>query len=218
MKSSVTPVLIVVILSSCATLTDSPKYQLSNGYYDFRQQGNRFTKVFVEVTDDSVKIYPSNGQTITIIPSKDEFFRTKSFDLDVTTIGFRYRPATKNLPRQLNANFNGNLYIGYRVDRFQIDFMETPAGIKKLHHHRAFTIGAFGGMGSTFISPWTTNNQVTDEYDGFILSRGLAAMAGINNLTVGVALGWDYLTDRDKEVWIYQNKPWLGLMIGLNIN
>ncbi|MFN3840039.1 MAG: hypothetical protein ACK4RF_04960 [Cyclobacteriaceae bacterium] len=69
-----------------------------------------------------------------------------------------------------------------------------------------------------FISPWTTNNQITDEYDGFILSRGLSAMAGINNLTVGVAIGWDYLTDRDKVVWIYQNKPWVGLMIGLNIN
>ncbi|MFN3840040.1 MAG: hypothetical protein ACK4RF_04965 [Cyclobacteriaceae bacterium] len=87
--------------------------------------------MFVEVTDDSVKIYPHNGEYITIIPSKDEFFRTKSFDLDVTTIGFRYRPASQNLPRQLNTNFNGNLYIGYRVDRFQIDFMDTPAGIKK---------------------------------------------------------------------------------------
>ncbi|QOI96670.1 MAG: hypothetical protein HRU69_03825 [Flammeovirgaceae bacterium] len=218
MKPFTLPALSIVMLSSCATLTDSPKYQLSNGHYDFRQQGNKYTKVFVEVTDDSVKIYPSNGETISIIPSKDEFFRTKNFDLDVTTIGFRYRPATQNLPRQLNANFNGNLYFGYRIDRFQIDFLETPAGIKKIHRHRAFTIGAFGGMGSTFVSPWTTNNQTTDEYDGFILSRGFAAMAGINNLTVGVALGWDYLTDRDQDVWIYQNKPWLGLMIGLNIN
>jgi hypothetical protein len=206
------------LAASCATITNSPKYQLNNGYYDFRQQGNRYKKVFVEVTDDSVKIYPSNGESITILPSSDEFFRTRTFDLDVTTIGFRYRPATQNLPRQLNSTFNGNLYMGYRVDQFQIDFMETPAGIKKLNRHMAFTMGVFGGMGSTFVSPWTTNNQVTDEYDGFILSRGIAAMAGINNLTVGVALGWDYLTDRDKAVWIYQNKPWLGLMIGLNIN
>lgn len=43
-------------------------------------------------------------------------------------------------------------------------------------------------------------------------------MIGVNNLTVGVGVGWDYLTDRDKAIWIYQNKPWIGVTIGLNIN
>lgn len=34
----------------------------------------------------------------------------------------------------------------------------------------------------------------------------------------GVGVGWDYLTDRDKGIWIYQNKPWYGLTVGLNLN
>lgn len=207
------------LLCSCASLTDSPKYQLSNGYYEFRQSKSRYTKVFVEVTDDSVRIHSINRKTtLSILPSEDEFFRIKTFDVDVTTVGFRYRPAMKNLPHQLNTSFNGNLYLGYRIDRFQIDFKETPAGVKKINRHSALTLGVFGGIGSTFVSPWTTNHQQNDEYDGFILTRGAAAMIGINNLTVGAALGWDYLTDRDKNIWIYQNKPWLGLIVGLNIN
>ncbi|HNU42133.1 MAG TPA: hypothetical protein PKH83_06555 [Cyclobacteriaceae bacterium] len=43
-------------------------------------------------------------------------------------------------------------------------------------------------------------------------------MAGPNTLTVGFALGWDYMADENKTIWIYQNKPWFGLSIGLNIN
>lgn len=42
-------------------------------------------------------------------------------------------------------------------------------------------------------------------------------MVGINNLTVGLGVGWDYVTDRDKDVWIYQNKAWYGLILGLNL-
>ena len=89
--------------------------------------------------------------------------------------------------------------------------------IKELKHS-AITVGGFGGLGSAFISPWTTNYRTTDEYDGLVLSRGLAFMVGINSLTVGLGVGWDYLTDRDKDIWIYQNKPWYGITLGLNIN
>jgi hypothetical protein len=200
-------------LTCCATLTDAPKYQLSNGYYEFRQEKQRYTRVFVEVLDDSVRIHTLNGNALSLIPTEDEFFRKRSFDLDVTTVGFRYRPPMKNLPQQLNTSFNGNVFIGHRTDLFQVDFENTPAGLKKINRHTAFTYGLFAGLGGTFVSPWTTNYRQQDEYDGVILSRGLAAMAGINNVTVGLALGWDYLTDRNRSIWIYQNKPWVGLIL-----
>ncbi len=207
------------LITSCASVTDSPKYQLANGYYEFRQRPSPYRKAFVEVLDDSVRIHPVNGGgPFGVLPSEDEYFRQKSFDVDVITVLFRYRPATKTLPAQLNTNFNGNLYLGYRVDQFQIDFQQTPAGIKKVNRHQAFSVGGFAGFGSTFVSPWTTNNQITDEYDGIVLTHGFAGMIGVNALTVGVAVGWDYLTGRDKHVWIYQAKPWLGLTLGLNIN
>jgi hypothetical protein len=79
-------------------------------------------------------------------------------------------------------------------------------------------MGVFGGLGSTSITPWTTNNAITEEYNGLVLSRGFALMLGVNDLTVGLGVGWDYLTDRDKNVWIYQNRSWYGLSIGLNLN
>jgi hypothetical protein len=208
-----------LFLQSCSTLKNSPKYQLNDGYYKFRQTNSKYKKVYIDTEDDSVKIYPIDGEPpLTIVPSTAEYFRTDKFDVDVMTILFKFRPTSTTIPRQLNTNFNGNVYLGYRVDRFQVGFEKTPAGQKKSYRHSGLTFGLFGGIGSTAVNPWTTANQITDEYDGFVLSRGFAAMAGLNSLTVGIGVGWDYLTDRDKKVWVYQNKPWFGLTLGLNLN
>lgn len=208
-----------LLLTSCSALREGPKYQLSNGRYAFHQQGQKPQKAYIQVAEDTVKVFTPAGIPITSIkPSEDEFFRQRSFDVDVMTIGFKYRPPQAALPQQLNTNFNGNVYVGYRVDRFQIHFEKTPLGEEKIQRHRALTLGAFGGFGNTAVNPWTTNNQISDEYDGFIFSRGLAAMVGVNSLTVGAGVGWDFLKGRDRTVWIYQNKPWIGLTLGLNLN
>lgn len=209
--------MIGVITCSCAGFKNTPKYELQNDYYFYHQPGQKPARVYVNVKEDSIEITRID-ETIEVVSGVDEYFVKKSLDIDVMSIGFKYRPSSQGFPRQLNANFNGNVFLGYRIDRFWLDFKKTPAGIKKQLYHKAITLGTFGGIGSSFISPWTTNNRTTDEYDGFILSRGVATMIGVNTLTVGVGVGWDYLTDRDKSIWIYQNKPWVGLTVGLNIN
>ncbi len=204
----------LISLAGCAGLS---KYQLKNDYYDFHQPGQPSTKVFVRVKEDSIEVTKLNEST-EVVRGQDEYFIKKSFDIDAMTVPFKYRPSSMGFPRQLNSSFNGNLYIGYRVDRFWLDYKNTPAGMVKEIKHSAITVGGFGGIGTAFISPWSTNYRTTDEYDGVVLTRGLAFMVGINSLTVGLGVGWDYLTDRDKDIWIYQNKAWYGLTLGLNIN
>jgi hypothetical protein len=212
--------LIGLILISCGTIRNAPKYELGDGAYDFRQPGSVYIKTNVYVTEDTVRIFSRTKPTEPVIPDphKNEIFLKRSFDVDVMTIAFKYRPGSTYLPRQLNTDFNGNVFMGYRFDRFEMKLNRTPVGIRKTYRHRGITAGGFAGIGATAITPWTTNNQIGDEYNGFILSRGAVVMIGFNNLTVGGGLGWDYLTDRDKEKWIYQNKRWYGLTIGLNIN
>lgn len=201
-------------LAGCAGLS---KYQLKNDYYEFHQPGQPSTKVFVRVKEDSIEVTKLNEST-EVVRGQDEYFIKKSFDIDAMIVPFKYRPSSMGFPRQLNTSFNGNVYIGYRIDRFWLDYKNTPAGMVKELKHSAITVGGFGGLGTAFISPWSTNYQTTDEYDGVVLTRGLALMVGINSLTVGLGVGWDYLTDRDKDIWIYQNKAWYGLTLGLNIN
>jgi hypothetical protein len=206
------------LLTGCAGLKDLPKYQLKNDYYLFKQTGTKPVNVFVDVQEDTLRIIGAKNIVVDVKYGDYQTLIKKSFDVDIMTVLFKYRPKTMDFPRQLNATFNGNLYLGYRVDRFKVHFKNTPFGTKREINHSALTFGAFTGMGIAAINPWTTNYRTTDEYDGLVLTRGIALMIGVNSLTVGVGVGWDYLTDRDKDIWIYQNKPWYGLTLGLNLN
>jgi hypothetical protein len=50
-------------------------------------------------------------------------FVNRSFDLDVLTILFKYRPGISNFPNQLNTKFNGAGYLGYRSDLYLLTYL-----------------------------------------------------------------------------------------------
>ncbi len=131
---------------------------------------------------------------------------------------FKYRTGLASIPSQLNTDFNGNIYVGYRRDWYQVKDNKTPFGKQRHFGQMAVSAGGFVGIGTTFISPWTTNYKITDEYSGFILSKGLCLMLGLKSVTAGVSVGWDNLVDRDSHVWVYQFKPWYGITFSININ
>jgi hypothetical protein len=207
----------VLLCASCSSV--KVKHGMNDGRFDYRQTGEDFKKVDVYVDDnDSINVFVES-KPVSIDWDKPQYFKKATFDFDALTVPFKFRSGSSRLPRQLDTDFNGNIYIGYRVDRFRISYQNTPVGLRPKMKHVGFSGGIFGGLGSSFISPWTTNDPTfTKEYNGFILSRGMALLVGVNSLTFGVGVGWDYLTDRDKDIWIYQNKPWFGLTVGLNVN
>ncbi|MEX1241426.1 MAG: hypothetical protein WEB30_17020 [Cyclobacteriaceae bacterium] len=204
-----------LLLCSCVLMKRSRK----NYVYDYRQEGDRYQKTWVYAEGDSVRIllYRDTAVMIAPAPGQDQFFLKRSLDFDAMTVGFKYRPATVGLPRQLNTDFNGNAYVGYRLDRSRRRVERTPFGPRITYGHRAFSAGIFGGIGSTGVTPWTTNNLIVDEYFGLVFTRGVGFLLALSHFNVGFGIGWDHLTDRDKDIWIYQNKPWYGLTIGLNL-
>jgi hypothetical protein len=210
-----------ITIFSCSSLKPFSDSDIESGYYELREPDKGYTKIYVDVKKDSIAIIPIDKENKGQRPLEHvdgRSFLKRSFDIDVLAVPFKYRPSATDFPRQLVSDFSGNIYFGYRLDRYKTRLFQTPAGLLKKIQHKALTIGTFGGLGTTFISPWTTNYQTTDEYNALVLTRGLSIMAGVNNLTFGIGVGWDYLTDRDKEIWIYQNKPWYGVTISLNIN
>jgi hypothetical protein len=104
-KNSILFVVCILFLSACGTVRDSPKYQLSDGAYFYRQKDAKYRKAIVYVHEDSIKVFSASNPDELIIrnPGRDQFFLKPSFDLDVMTVGFKYRPATFNLPRQLTT-------------------------------------------------------------------------------------------------------------------
>lgn len=206
----------LILLSSCSTLRNSPKYQLATGAYWYKKENAKFIPVTVVVANDSVQIITANK--VSIVKNQNDVFLKKSFDLDILSVPAKFRPTTSALPTQLNTEFNGNVFLGYRFDRFKIKRKQLALVRTEQVIHRAFTFGLFGGLGATQVTPSTTNRYISDEYNGLVFQRGATVMAGINNLTVGLGVGWDYLSDKNRSAWIYQNKPWYGLTLGLNLN
>lgn len=216
-NSTGSALLLVLLTSSCSVIKHTPRHQLSDGHYILKERGKESKKVFIQSADDSLVVFHDNKLHETPLLEDSKFIKT-SLDVDIVTAAFKYRPSASGFPRQLTNDFNGSVFFGYRIDRFEKFVEQTPAGIRRSIRHRAMTAGLFGGIGSTFVSPWTTQNRTLDEYNALILSRGLAVMVGVNSVTVGVGAGWDVVTDRDKNIWIYQNKPWYGVTVGLSIN
>ncbi len=175
-------------------------------------------KVKVVVKADSIEVYTLQNGRLILRHDATQRFIQHNLDVDLVVAPVKYRPAMPTLPRQMNNSFNANVFAGYRLDRFLIRGNDEGIGAARKLTHRSIGVGVFTGVCSLVVTPWTTNNQIGEEYQGFGVSRGIMLLGGVESLTFGVAAGWDRLTDRDKHVWIYQDKPWYGLTIGVNIN
>ncbi|MCC9167382.1 hypothetical protein [Pontibacter harenae] len=237
MSVSFAAVIVSLFLASCASIQESPKYQFSEGVYTAKLNGERRGSVYVNIEEDSLIVVPVVSQKDNVLldttkssilsiaeevrssPRRPYTFSKPSFDLDVLTIPFKYRPSTKGFPRQLNTAFQGALYLGLRKDKFRISYKKTPLGnYKRSFNHFGYSAGFFTGLGASTVNEFVTRNQVAYEYEGVVFLNGFAAIVSINNYTVGLTVGIDKLLDRNHHNWIYHNKPWIGLAFGLNLN
>ncbi len=146
-------------------------------------------------------------------------FYRPSFDLDVMTIPIKYRPRTDILPNQLDANFNGAIYGGYRIDNYRVTYKRTPLNnYKQKVTHIGYSVGLFAGIGNTLIDEYSLTNHYDTQYQGVLFTSGVAANVAVGNFTLGVSFGTDHLLDRNKQIWVYQGQPFVGFTVGLNLN
>jgi hypothetical protein len=225
--------------TSCTSLQESSKYHFSEGIYKAKISKESAARVYVDMEDENLMLYPAQdykrGQAVQldtttkialaipeeldIAPAHSYTFSKPSFDLDVLTIPFKYRPGTAGIPNQLNTTFQGALFVGARRDVFRINYKATPMGNhRRFVNHFGYSLGLFSGIGATTVNEAVTAGRVGYEYEGVVLLNGLAGIVGINNFTFGLALGFDHLLDKYRHDWVYQRKPWLGLAFGLNLN
>lgn len=224
----------VTFLSSCSVFKKTAKWELSDGFY-IQKTSSEKRKVFVDVVDDEVKIYPTKKEnnekiidTLTYQTFHPEFesigkidfsLTQKNFDIDFITIPLKFRFAEKDVPSQLNPNINGAVYIGYRTDVYDIDYYKNPLKRSVREIQRiGYSFGIFSGFGNTFMSPTNTFYRMEQEYDGVVWTKGVAGFIAFNNFNVGITIGFDNLLDRNRNIWIYESKPWIGVGFGLNLN
>ncbi len=158
--------------------------------------------------------------------SKSSFERTTpwftyqftSFDIDLFTIPFKYRFSQVGLPGQLVTNTNLGVYFGIRHDIGQYRKMFFQSFRRTELRSFSFGGGGFMSFNPVTLNDFYTNGKIAYEYEAMGYSYGLAGIIGYKALTVGLALGFENLADRNNPYWIYRQKPWLGVTIGLNLN
>ena len=141
-----------------------------------------------------------------------------TFDVDILTIPFKIRPSVKGFPEQLNPNFSAALYLGRRKDIYtlQQDKITNKPGIKL--SGVGYGYGAFIGIGSVTMNSDVTQQKIDYEYDGFVMNSGFAGIYDAKKFNIGLAVGADLLIDKNRHDWIYQGKPWFGILFGVNLN
>ena len=234
MKRYALAILVISLVSAgCGAIQETSRRTMETGIYNVSIRENK--KFYTVVDDDKITLYPAlktkagwqantdSASTIylslTNAGNRSITFTKRSFDLDVLTIPFKYRPYTSGFPNQLNTNFNGAGYIGHRSDCYLLSYDKNALNAyERRMNHFAYSLGFFGGFGATSMNSFVTNNQVQSEYDGVVITKGIGGLIGLGNLTFGAAIGFDHLLDNNRKAWIYQGKPWVGLTVGLNLN
>ena len=223
---------VIGLLSSCNTLEQASMHGFNSGYYKFESGNKNVQDVYVDVTDEHIDVYhhinrqPDKEQFLTIplkttdsLVVNEMVFKKQSLDVDIASILLKYRPSVYGLPAQLTADLNIALYTGWRFDYYQIKSKKDPLGRNNFKiNSRGYDFGFFAGPGTTLISPFTTRNIRSDEYSGMILQAGIAGFLEFDIASFGFAIGYDYLLNPDREVWIYNNKPWVGFVVGIVLN
>jgi hypothetical protein len=226
--------MVVLSLSGCVPFDQIYSHSFDSGYYRLKTTEATPEKVYLNLSEDTLTVYraeknnkSSLAGTMTLCESKvssilpgnllynSTFVRT-SADVDLSTVLLKYRPASANVQPQLSANVNGVLYTGFRKDYFRIKSHKTPLNNENAFiRHTGFDIGLFAGIGITPVNPTVTDNRTAQEYDGIVFQKGISAFVTFEDMSVGIALGFDNLLDENRNIWIYNQKPWIGIVLGI---
>lgn len=226
-------VLLALLLPGCAPLETIASHSFGSGYYNFEPEKGESSKVYADVYEDSVAVYSLKEPDYKIPDTKSVAFTkisnitpsnflygsrfTKtSLDFDLATVGVKLRPSYSGIPVQLNSNVNAALYLGVRKDFYIVRSHKSPLNITNSFIRQiGYDAGIFAGLGITPVNPTVTKENTSYEYDGVVFQKGVAAFVTIDHISVGIALGFDNLIGDDSKTWIYNNKPWIGLVLGI---
>ncbi|MBC8110571.1 MAG: hypothetical protein H7Y04_05875 [Verrucomicrobia bacterium] len=220
--------LFCLLLSSCQTLNQVPNVEEGIYHLSKKEAKKHFLKteklkVFVQDIEDSLLLIPVNNpwQRKTLYFDKNPVFRLQknTFDVDILTLPFKIRPSQQGFPIQLNANFSAAVYLGRRTDFYTIRYKKNFINeLERQNKDIGIGFGGFLGLGSVTMNGSVTSNQIGYEYDGFVIDAGAAGIYDAKRFNIGLAIGIDYLFDNNRNFWLYQNKPWVGILFGLNLN
>ncbi|KAA9350004.1 hypothetical protein [Larkinella humicola] len=174
----------------------------------------------IDQADSMKTLFVHYNPRVNFVEEKSPWFyyQLTTFDIDLFTIPFKYRFSTAGRPGQLSTSANVGVYAGIRFDlgRYRNIYYrrDQHSDIQSF----SFGIGTVLSIDPVLVNGFNTAGRVTDEYEALGVNYGLATIFGYKRVTAGLVLGFENLADRNNRLWVYRQKPWLGLMVGININ
>lgn len=158
--------------------------------------------------------------TLNRIEEKSPWFRyqTAGLDVDLFTLPFKYRFKTANQPGQLEDNLNLGIHVGGRYDLGRYRTVYFRRNRRSEISTFSVGLGGFVCVGPAKVDPFSTLGRLQDEYFSLGVNYGFSTIISVRTFSVGLALGFEQVTDRNRDLWIYQHKPWLGVTFGVNLN
>ena len=237
MKESILFILFIFTLLTigCVPLEKIYRHDFDSGYFKLKTPENKVSEVYMDLKDDTVTVFNISGAGKSKAPDlstaqgikiseikpgsllyKNTLVR-RSLDFDLSTVALRYRPESSGVPNQLSYNINTVLYLGIRRDFFIVKSHHSPLRKENPFIRQiGFDAGILAGIGITPINPSVTNSNTPLEYDGWFFQKGVAAFITIERMSVGISLGFDNLLDKNSSSWIYNQKPWIGIVLGIS--
>ena len=179
--------------------------------------GNRRT---LDKSDSLAVFFVHYNPTLKKLEEKSPWFRYQStaFDMDLFTLPFKYRFATAGQPGQLEDKLNVGIHAGYRYDLGRYRTVYFRHNQRSEISSLSIGLGGFLCFAPAPVTSFNTHGLVQDDYQALGINYGVATTISLGSFSAGLALGVERLANRDRILWIYENKPWLGITFGLNLN
>lgn len=146
------------------------------------------------------------------------YYQLTGFDVDLFTVPFKYRFAQRSRAGELSTSANVGVYTGIRYDlgRYRNIYYrrERRSDVESF----SFGVGTVLSIDPVTVNEFNTDGRFRGEYDAVGLSYGVATIVGYKALTAGLTVSFENLADRNNHLWVYRQKPWLGVLIGINLN
>lgn len=193
---------------------------------------NNTTKVVIQIPGSVIR-----GDAL-LQASGDYFFKTTKFDatsnkrktfvyygsqiiLKSLTVPLKIRPALTDskfgdaFPKQVETGFNFGLALGWKLNR--TSYFSTPNFLGLTSNQISLTPSILFNLGAVALSDKNTIPAQTITQTVLSKSFGGALMIGFNRFSFGIARGKDYVSGSAKNNWVYQGKPWTGIIVALDL-
>lgn len=151
-------------------------------------------------------------------PRKSFIYYDVKFGLQALTVPLKFRKGVGNdtiNPPNVETGFNVGFAPGWK---FTMNiYKPTKNYLGKNTTYLAVAIGPHVGLGATDLKKDGNAPGLLSNRKSPMLTYGLYAMLGFNNINVGYAWGKDYVTGTGADHWVYQGKSWHGVIVSLDI-